>query len=89
MTIQTLVACIEHALTKEATAIITFTYTNYKGETDERQVEVGFYGHAIAFAESEWHPERQWLFNAVDLARGAERTFAVKDMSNLRSMSRE
>jgi hypothetical protein len=31
----------------------------------------------MTFDCNEWHPERQWMITAVDIAKGEERTFAM------------
>ena len=36
----------------------------------------------LVFENNEWHPDTQWLLEAVDLDKGEERTFA---MSNIHS----
>jgi hypothetical protein len=32
------------------------------------------------YGSTEWHPEPQWLLKARDVAKGAERDFAIKDI---------
>jgi len=51
-------------------------YTNYRGETAKRRIQPLdlFYGM------SEWHPGPGYLLRAIDLDRGVEREFALKDM---------
>ncbi len=56
--------------------IITINYTNYRGETANRQV----LPLRIWFGATEWHPEPQWLLDAVDIEKNVERSFAVKDI---------
>lgn len=60
--------------------ILGFRYTNYKGETAYRKVQVNniFYGTA-----EPWHPEPQWLMNAVDLDKREDRVFAMRDMKDV------
>ncbi|WP_279483440.1 hypothetical protein [Aureimonas sp. SK2] len=53
---------------------LTFTYTNWRGETAERRVIPG----AFRFASTEWHPEPQWLLVAFDLDKCERRDFAAK-----------
>lgn len=36
----------------------------------------------LFFGNSQWHPEHQWLLVAYDLNKEAERTFAMKDISD-------
>ncbi len=60
---------------------VTIVYTNYKGVTGERviiPIEI-LYGH------TDWHKEDQWLLRAFDVAKQAERTFAVKDIKSWNS----
>ena len=54
---------------------ITFTYTNWRGETSIRKaIPMG-----MEWGSTEWHPEPGWLLNAYDLEKQAERQFALKD----------
>jgi predicted DNA-binding transcriptional regulator YafY len=53
-----------------------FTYTNWRGETRPRRVQP----QRIWFGTTEWHPEKQWFIEAVDLEGGAMRDFALRDM---------
>jgi len=58
--------------------IVTIVYTNYKGVTGTREIlpiEI-LYGH------TDWHKEDQWLLRAFDIAKQADRTFAVKDIKS-------
>lgn len=57
---------------------VTFTYTNYRGETSMRRVRP----IAISFEATVYHPEPQWLLRAQDLNKEGERIFAMKDISN-------
>lgn len=56
---------------------VVILYTNYKGETAERNI----IPQSLRFASTEWHPEPQWLLDAFDLDRQAKRSFALKDVS--------
>ncbi len=51
-------------------------YTNYKGETAYRNIVP----EKIWFGSTEWHPEPQWLLDALDLEKNALRNFALKDV---------
>lgn len=51
-------------------------YTNYRGERAWRRIIPG----AIRFDATDWHPGQQWLLDATDVERQAERTFAMKDI---------
>lgn len=55
---------------------VRIVYTNYRGETDIRNIRP----ERIWFGSTEWHKEQQWLLDAVDLEKSAKRTFAVKDI---------
>lgn len=57
---------------------VTIRYTNYRGETADRTI----IPKRLRFASSEWHPEEQWLLDAYDIDREAERSFAIKDIIN-------
>jgi predicted DNA-binding transcriptional regulator YafY len=62
-------------LTDEARAVC-IRYRNYKGETAVRRINPGH----IWFGATSWHPEPQWLLEAIDLDKGAERSFAMSDI---------
>ena len=55
---------------------IVIRYTNYKSETAVRRI----IPLEIRFAATEWHPAEQWLLEAFDLDRNAQRSFAIKDI---------
>jgi predicted DNA-binding transcriptional regulator YafY len=55
---------------------VKILYRNYRGETAVRQI-VPF---SIWFGSTEWHPEPQWLLEALDLDKKAKRSFALKDI---------
>ena len=61
---------------------VEFTYTNWKGVTRQRRA----YFMKFFMGSSEWHPELQWLVTGMDLEKQAERTFALKDISNLKTL---
>ncbi|QDP64120.1 MAG: hypothetical protein Unbinned2301contig1004_46 [Prokaryotic dsDNA virus sp.] len=51
---------------------LTFTYTNWRGETATRTVRpIG-----ISYTTTEWHPEPGWLLHAYDDKKKAGRDFA-------------
>jgi len=56
--------------------IVTIVYTNYRGETGERKI----IPKKIWFGSTEWHPEEQWLLDAHDVEKDADRSFAMKDI---------
>ena len=55
---------------------VKILYNNWKGETKYRNI----IPKSIEFKETEWHKERQWILNALDIDKNAERAFAVKDI---------
>lgn len=56
-------------------APVTLTYTNWKGETAQRRI----IPRRIWWGSTEWHPEPQWLLTALDVDKGEDRDFALKD----------
>lgn len=56
-------------------------YTNYRGQTAERRIRP----LRIWFGGNEWHPEPQWLLEAIDVEKGAERTFTLSSVHHWRS----
>ena len=66
----------------DQTQKVKFTYTNWKGETKQRQAI--FYGFFLG--SNEWHPDQQWLVVGYDLEKKAERTFALNDITDLESL---
>lgn len=57
---------------------VTFTYKNHREETSVRLVRPLM----IAFGSNAYHPKPQWLMHAWDIQKGAERTFAMKDIKD-------
>lgn len=56
--------------------IIEVDYTNHRGERRTRKIiPTG----QLVFSSNQWHPQPQWLFNAVDLghAHDTVKTFAL------------
>ena len=56
--------------------VVVILYTNYRGETSHRRI----IPRGVRFASSEWHPGEQWLLDALDVDKMAERSFALKDV---------
>ena len=54
---------------------VTFTYTNYRGETSERTIAP----QELWYGSTEWHPEPQWFVRAIDCQKGEMRDFALED----------
>lgn len=59
--------------------IINLIYTNYKGETNNRKI----IPNKIWFGSTDWHPKKQWLLDAYDIDKKANRSFAMKDIKTL------
>ena len=55
---------------------VTIDYTNYRGERSTRKIVP----KNIWFGKTEWHPEEQWLLDAIDIEKDAIRNFAMKDI---------
>ena len=55
---------------------IQIIYTNHRGETAIRRIVPA----RIWFGATEWHPEEQWLLDAIDLERQVPRSFALRDI---------
>ena len=55
---------------------VIIDYTNWKGERGKRTVtpRIWFWG------STNYHPDNQWLMNAFDEDKQAERTFAMRDI---------
>jgi predicted DNA-binding transcriptional regulator YafY len=64
----------------DQTQNVEFTYTNWKGETKQRKA----YFIEFFMGSNQWHPETQWLVVGIDLEKQARRTFALKDISNIK-----
>jgi hypothetical protein len=56
--------------------VVTILYTNHRGETAERRI----IPRRLRFGSSPWHPDEQWLLDAVDVEKDQRRTFAMKDV---------
>jgi len=61
---------------------IDFNYTNYKGETSTRNCQVSY----VYFGSNEFHSEPQWFLVGYDPTRSGPRHFAMKDMSEVKSV---
>ena len=57
-------------------ATVSIVYTNYRGETGLRRI----IPKRIWFGGTDWHPEEQWLLDAYDVKKKADRSFAMKDI---------
>jgi hypothetical protein len=61
---------------------VSFTYTNWKGKISQRKAVMT----RIIFGCNEWHPEPQFLIEGYDIDKGAGRTYALKDISDLKAL---
>lgn len=62
-----------HKIDETALTAVAVVYTNWRGETAEREIRP----KRMWFGSTEWHPEPQWLITAVDVQKGVERDFAL------------
>lgn len=69
-------ATIGEALTAAGVRVANIDYTNYRGERGLRSIVPMF----TSFGSTEFHPEPQWLLQAFDVEKRAERTFAMRDI---------
>lgn len=56
--------------------VVSIVYTNYRGDTETRRI----LPRRIWFGETSWHQGRQWILEAYDFDRHADRSFALKDV---------
>lgn len=64
---------------------VVIDYTNWRGEHGERRV----IPQRIWFGSTEWHPEPQWLLDAFDIERGANRSFTMAEIRAWRPSARD
>ena len=62
---------------------IVFEYTNHRGEHSTRRAKPEF----IQWGSNEYHKDDQWILEALDLDKKAMRSFAMRDMSNVRNVA--
>ena len=62
----------------ELEKVINILYTNWKGETRVRRI----IPKKIWFGKTDWHPEDQWLLQALDTEKNESRDFAIKDIKS-------
>lgn len=55
---------------------IKILYTNWQGITSYRNI----IPQNIEFKSTKWHKEEQWILNAFDIDKQADRGFALKDI---------
>lgn len=56
---------------------VVIDYTNWRGERAKRVIAPT---GQMRFAATVWHPEPQWLMEAMDVEKGEHRLFAMKDI---------
>lgn len=57
---------------------VTIWYTNHRGDAQQRRILPG----RLWFGSTEWHPEPQWLLDALDLDRQVQRIVAMRDIAS-------
>jgi hypothetical protein len=55
---------------------VKIVYTNYRHQTTMRTIVP----ERVWFGSTEWHPEPQWLLEALDVEKGERRSFAMADI---------
>lgn len=55
---------------------VRILYTNWQGITGYRNI----IPKSIEYKSTEWHKEEQWILNAFDVDKEADRGFAIKDI---------
>ena len=56
---------------------VRIDYTNWRGERRERLIIPTGFAH---FGSNEWHPDTQWMLEAVDVDDMKTKDFAMKDI---------
>ena len=57
---------------------VRILYTNYRNETAVRTI----LPEKVWYGSTSWHPEPQWLLDALDLEKGERRSFAMADIKS-------
>lgn len=57
---------------------VGIVYTNYRGETARRKI----IPQRLWFGATQWHPDEQWLLDAIDVEKKAPRSFALRDIKS-------
>lgn len=61
---------------EDANKEIQMLYKNHCGETAVRRlIPIKIY-----FGYTGWHPDEQWLLEAYDVGKGANRTYALREI---------
>lgn len=61
---------------REPSQVLTFVYKNWRGEIRERRV----IPIEVVFGHDHYHQPDQWLMHAIDMDKGARRTFSFDHM---------
>ena len=56
--------------------VVSVLYQNYRGVTALRRIVP----RKIWFGHTDWHPGEQWILDAFDVEKRAERSFAMADI---------
>lgn len=67
----------------DAGRVVSILYTNHRQETARRRI----IPRRLRFGMSDWHPDPQWLLDAVDIEKDQWRTFAMRNIRQWRSES--
>lgn len=67
---------MEAKLERDTETKVKIEYTNYRGEIGMRTIVP----IKIWYGATDWHPENQWLLDALDVEKNANRSFAIKDI---------
>ena len=57
---------------------VSIVYTNYRGETARREI----IPQRLWFGATKWHPDEQWLLDAIDIDKKSSRSFALRDIKS-------
>jgi predicted DNA-binding transcriptional regulator YafY len=57
---------------------IGIVYKNYRGETARRRIVP----QRLWFGATKWHPDKQWLLDAIDVDKRSPRSFALRDIQS-------
>lgn len=62
------------------TKTVVVDYTNWEGKRRDRIINIS----KLYFGDSPYHPEEQWLLEAVDVETGKNRIFAMSSIHSWR-----
>lgn len=69
--------------TKPQELEVVIDYTNHRGERRERRIIPN--ARTLRFIATDHHPKLQWVFDAWDVERNVERTFALRNVHSWRT----